>query len=130
VSFESILQKSPPDRKTLIRWLESGGISKSFQPSDELARKKIIELLAKEGYVPKSELDQTRITMQDNIGKAKNETQYWTKRAQKKAEELNKCEILLHDAHAAIDKQKNDELDKRIANFLAGLLSRDWCVFK
>jgi len=122
VALESLLQKSSPDRKVLIRWLEFGGISKSFHASDELARKKITELLAKEGYVPKSEHDQTIKTMQGKIDKAEEDIRFWSNRAKKKSEKLIECEKLLREAHEAFDKQKNEELDKRIANFLASLL--------
>ena len=122
-NLESLLQKNPADRKVLINWLKFGGISKEFSSTDEWARRTMNEILAKDNYVPKTDLDLARIDFQREIKKAQEDAEREKNLAQRRLEELEKCGNLLRRAHEAIEKQKNEKLDKEIASFIVSVQS-------
>lgn len=121
VALENLLQKHPADRNTLIFWLNKGGISNIYQPTDEKVRQKITQLLAQDGYIPRLELEKAQADMKQKIEAAEKQTTFWVKRANKKSEALIECQDLLKEATGRLDKQKNDEFIKNVSSFLVSL---------
>lgn len=124
VALENLLQKRPADRKALINWLQFGGISKEFKSSDEQARQTITEILAKEGYVPKSDLDSARRNYEREIDGAKEETEIWKRRGDRRLKEFEECQELLKETSKALNKENYAELYDRITSLLAKGLSK------
>lgn len=120
-ALENLLQKKPLDRNAIILWLRSGRIFKSYQPTDEQSRQKIMQLLAQEGYILRIELEKAQADMKRKIDAAEEQTKFWVKRAERKSKELIECQDLLQEVTGGLDKQRNDKLIKKVSSFLVSL---------
>jgi hypothetical protein len=62
--------------------------------------------------------------MKRDFDKEKEQTEFWMNRAKKKSKQLAECGEFLSKVYSAIDRQRDEELCKRIGSFLAVLSSK------
>lgn len=123
-SIAALFAKKSYDRKAVIQWLQLTKHTKTYGPIDESVRKKMVELMAEQGFVPTEKLDAVRLDAEEKIAECKNQAETWQNIAKKRLEQLEECGKLLSAIREAKDKKLDKSIDKRIVNIIAEFAKR------
>lgn len=123
-SIAALFAKKSYDRKAVIQWLQLTKHTKTYGPIDESVRKKMVEVMAEQGFVPTEKLDEVRRDAEKKIAECEIQAKTWETIAKKRLGQLEKCGKLLSEMRETKDKKLDKSIDKRVVNIITELAER------
>jgi hypothetical protein len=113
----ALLAKKPTDRDAIIQFLHHTKQDATYRPFDDLARRRIVEVMAEQGYVPKADLEKSNKDAEEKIKQCNEQTEAWKRIAGRRREELE----TFQNQYLALRKEQEGKLDKSIDEKLSNL---------